>query len=78
MANDGLGEHSEARDGTLWGRVDRLLEEASSVEALRHHGVELIAVRHWRELGRPVPEELRADERLAAIRALGAPVLLGE
>ena len=38
--------------------------------------MELIAARAWRRQGRPVPDELRLDERIAAIRTLGVPVLL--
>ena len=65
----------EAGDA-IWRRVQELVCATSSVDALRHHGVELIAARAWSGQGRPVPDELRLDERIAAIRTLGVPVLL--
>ena len=56
--------------------MDALLERSPSLDDLRHHGVDLLASRTWRERGREVPAELRADERLAAARALAVtPVL---
>jgi len=60
----------------MWDRVEDMVCSSWSVDALRHHGVELIAARGWRRRGRPVPEELNVDERIAAIRTLGVPVLL--
>lgn len=65
----------EAGDA-IWRRVQELVCATSSVDALRHHGVELIAARAWSGQGCPVPDELRLDERIAAIRTLGVPVLL--
>lgn len=62
--------------GAIWQRVEEIACTTRSVEALRHHGVELIAARAWREQGRPVPDELRVDERISAIRTLGVPVVL--
>ncbi len=67
---------SEERRQALFERVDALVERSPSLEDLRHHGVDLIAARAWRERGREVPDDLRADERLAAARALAVtPVL---
>jgi hypothetical protein len=60
----------------MWERVEKIVDGAPSVAALRHHGVELVAARVRREGGRAVPRELREDERRAALRALAAPVLL--
>jgi len=57
----------------MWDRVEDMVCSSWSVDALRHHGVELIAARGWRRRGRPVPEELNVDERIAAIRTLGVP-----
>lgn len=46
------------------------------MSALREHRVNLFAARYWRDAGRDVPEELRSDERTAAMIALCAePVL---
>ncbi|MBV9801668.1 MAG: nucleotidyltransferase family protein [Solirubrobacterales bacterium] len=60
----------------IWDRVEEIVCATQSVGALRHHGVELIAARAWRRRGVGVPEQLQADERIAAIRTLGVPVLL--
>lgn len=65
-----------ASGGGIWQRVEEIACAGRSVDALRHHGMELIAARAWREQGRFVPDELRTDERIAAIRTLGVPVLL--
>ena len=62
--------------GIIWERVDEIVAATENVDALRHHGVELIAARILRAQGRPVPEQLLLDERIAAIRTLGVPVLL--
>jgi hypothetical protein len=64
------------RRQALFERVEALVERAPSVGDLRYHGVNLLAARMWRELGRQVPDDLRADERLAAAHALAVrPVL---
>ena len=63
-------------EGELWARVEEIVSGARSTEALRHHGVELIAASLWRRQGLPVPAELRTDEHAAALKALGVPVVL--
>ncbi len=63
-------------EGELWARVEEIISGARSIEALRHHGVELIAANLWRRQGLPVPAELRTDEHAAALKALGVPVVL--
>lgn len=63
-------------EGELWARVEEIISGAGSIEALRHHGVELIAANLWRRQGLPVPAELRTDEHAAALKALGVPVVL--
>jgi len=63
-------------EGELWARVDDIVTGARSIDALRHHGVELIAASLWRRQGLPVPEELRPDEQGATLKALGVPVVL--
>src|SRR5438445_329663 len=39
----------------IWERVEEVVCGTHSLDALRHHGVELIAARAWRVRGRPVP-----------------------
>ena len=63
---------------TIWAAVDGLLDVAASPTDLRAHGLHLLAVRHWREQGLPVPAELVQAERLASFVALGAPAVLAE
>ncbi len=60
----------------MWARVEEIIGAARSIDALRHHGVELIAAGLWRRQGLPVPAELRADEQSAAIKGLAVPFLL--
>ncbi len=60
----------------IWNRVDELVGRAPSVEALRAHGVHLLAARAWRSKGRPIPRTVREDERRAAMLAMAAPPLL--
>ncbi len=61
---------------SLWERVDELVDGAPGLPALRAHRLQLLAGRRWRELGREVPEDLRAEEQLAALRDAIAPDLL--
>jgi hypothetical protein len=60
----------------LWEGVDRLIDRAPHLADLRSHRLELLAAQRWRSLGLPVPEELAAEERLAALAVLSAPILL--
>ncbi|HWF72782.1 MAG TPA: nucleotidyltransferase family protein [Solirubrobacteraceae bacterium] len=62
--------------GEVWARVEELIDAAPSTEALRAHGVHLLAAAVWRSRGRTVPDEVRADERRAAAMAMAAPLLL--
>lgn len=70
-----LEEEPAAPEG-LWAGVERLVERAPGLAHLRRHRLHLIAARRWRSLGRPLPGELKAEERRAAMTALAAPVLL--
>lgn len=63
-------------DEHMWKGVDRLLDRAPNLADLRSHRLELLAARRWRALGLPVPGELVEQERLAAVVALTAPILL--
>jgi hypothetical protein len=60
----------------MWSRVEELVDHAPSTQALRVHGLHLFAASQWRATGRPVPNDLREDERRAAMLAIGAPLLL--
>jgi Uncharacterised nucleotidyltransferase len=62
----------------LWSRVDALAERAPTLRDLRAHGLHLLAARRWRQLGRPVPENVALAERYAAMIALAAPAVLRE
>jgi hypothetical protein len=66
---------AEAGD-VVWERVEKMVCATRCVDALRHHGLELVAARAWRTRGYAVPDELRSEERIATIRALAVPVLL--
>jgi Uncharacterised nucleotidyltransferase len=57
-------------------RVEEIVGSVDNIDALRHHKLELIAARLWREQGRSVPHELRADERRSAVVALTVPEVL--
>lgn len=74
LASDQLARRRGAF--AIWERVEEIVCATSSVDALRHHGVELVAARAWRRRGRPLPDALQLDERIAAIRTLGVPLLL--
>jgi hypothetical protein len=60
----------------LWSRVDDLIDRATGLPELREHRLELLALRRWRSLGRPIPAELIEAERAAAVRAMAVPVVL--
>jgi hypothetical protein len=63
------------RDG-LWSAVDELVDRAPGPGDLRAHGLHLLAGARLRSLGQPVPDEVAAEERLAAVLALAVPTLL--
>jgi hypothetical protein len=54
----------------LWRGVDRLVDAASSLDALRFHRLQLLAARRWRELGRVVPASIVEEERWAGVTTL--------
>jgi Uncharacterised nucleotidyltransferase len=60
----------------LWQRVDRLLDRAPGFSGLRAHRLHLLAARRWHALGRPLPEEVLREERLAALKVMTAPLAL--
>jgi hypothetical protein len=60
----------------LWSVTDELVDRAPNTRALRAHGLHLLAGARLRALGRPVPEEIVADEWHAALATLAVPALL--
>ncbi|HEU4450266.1 MAG TPA: nucleotidyltransferase family protein [Gaiellaceae bacterium] len=67
---------SAETSASIWRRVDELVDGAPGLAALRAHRLQLLAGRRWRATGREVPDDLRAEEKLAAIRDAIAPELL--
>jgi hypothetical protein len=63
-------------DGRLWRKVDELVDRAPSAGDLLSHRLEVPAARRLRALGRPVPGDFAARERLAGLVTLAAPVVL--
>jgi hypothetical protein len=62
--------------GLLWQAVDRLVDRAPGFAELRLHGIQLLAARRLRGLGRSLPPELVEEERHAAVRTLAVPELI--
>lgn len=63
---------------TMWDSIDRLIDRADGrLAELREHRVHLLAARRWRATGRAIPPEIVEEERLAAMRSLAAPFILG-
>jgi hypothetical protein len=61
----------------LWGSVETLVAQAPSIAALRHHGLDVLAARQHRTEGREVDPRLRDAERVATLRYVSVPRLLG-
>jgi hypothetical protein len=59
-----------------WDAVALLVDRAPSTDALRAHGLQLLAAHRWRAVGRSVPDDLVAAERAAAIVSLAVPIVL--
>jgi Uncharacterised nucleotidyltransferase len=60
----------------IWDSAEALALRSPGLSDLRVHRLHLIAARALRSAGRPVPDELRAEARLAAAVALATPILL--
>ena len=60
----------------IWSSVERMLDMTDDLRRLRAHRLELLAARRWRELGRPIPASLLAEEREATARLLAARAAL--
>lgn len=61
---------------SVWEGVDRLLDMAESESAVAAHGLQLLAIRRWRETGRPVPPMWLDDQRLMSVVTLSLPTVL--
>jgi Uncharacterised nucleotidyltransferase len=66
----------ESRQTSIWDAVGRLADRAASLEDLRLHRIHLVAARHWRSVGKPVPAELAAEEHASVMVELAATLLL--
>jgi len=60
----------------LWTAVDRILAQEPSPDDLIGHRIQLLCARRWRDRGLEIPSWLAAEERLAAVTALTAPMVL--
>ncbi len=67
-------------DDNLWlaGVIEGLVDAAPSVDAIRSHRLQLAAARIWRSRGREIPADVLSDVRVAALRAMLAPLILGK
>ena len=66
-----------ASSGTLiWEAVDSLIDRSPGLHDLRAHGLHLLAARRRRAQGVPMPAELAAEERVAAVVSLMVRPLL--
>jgi hypothetical protein len=64
------------RDAWIWHGVDRVVDAAESIDAIRSHRLEPFAARRRRALGQEVPRALAEGERAGVMLSLTAPVLL--
>ena len=72
-------EPDDHRDGVwLADLIRQLVETAPSMEALRMHRLHLAAARLWRASERQIPEDLLAEARGAAVRAMLARSILAK
>jgi Uncharacterised nucleotidyltransferase len=76
MATANYALERAVSSGELWAGVDRLIDRSPSLAALRRHRLHLLAGRRWRQLGRPIPDDLANDERLTTMSLLATPMLL--
>lgn len=60
----------------LWDGVGRLIDRSSSLPNLRAHGLQMLAVWHWRGLGRAVPEALEWEELVCRQTTFNATAVL--
>ena len=67
---------TEGASGGIWDRVPGLIDRAQSLDALRTHGLHLLAASLWRSRGTELPPDLRKEESRAAMTALAAMAVL--
>lgn len=60
----------------LWERLEAAIDRAPTDGDIRSHRLEIPAARRFRAVGRNVPEDFVAQERLAGLRLLTAPLVL--
>jgi hypothetical protein len=72
------GRSNAADKPSLAGAIERLVEAAPSLGAIRKHHLHLAAARLWRSRGRDVPADLMAEARAAALRAMLARFIIGK
>jgi putative nucleotidyltransferase-like protein len=71
-----VGLTTNSGGGDLWGAVDALIDRAATEDDIRAHRLEVLAARRYRMLGRPVPPDFVAQERLAGLVALTTPLVI--
>jgi hypothetical protein len=64
--------------GDLWEAVDALIDRAATEDDIRAHRLEVLAARRYRVLGRSLPADFVAQERLAGLVALTTPLVLSQ
>lgn len=68
--------HAQPNHDDLWAAASRLIDRAPSLDALRAHRLQFLALGLWLEQARPVPESLLDEARSAAVMTVAAPALL--
>ncbi|HEX3617972.1 MAG TPA: nucleotidyltransferase family protein [Solirubrobacteraceae bacterium] len=68
--------HEQLNHDDLWTSASRLIDRAGSLDALRAHRLQFLALGLWREQGRTIPDSLLDEARTAAMMTVGAPALL--
>jgi hypothetical protein len=76
MRADALTGRGIASREPIWRAVDELLDRAPTAGDLRAHRLHLLSARRLRLQGRPVSDELVAEERLAAAITLAGEITL--
>jgi hypothetical protein len=72
------GESSAEDNVWLADGIQRLVETAPSLDALRTHRLHLAAARLWQSRGCTVPADLLSEVRVGAVRAMLARFILGK
>jgi Uncharacterised nucleotidyltransferase len=67
---------TNVHDGLVLAVIQRFVETAPNLDALRSHRLHVAAARLWQSQGREVPADLASDARAAAVRAMLVPFVL--